>query len=944
MASSSSFQPNAFSEIIPEFNSLQPSPSSKVFDVFINHRGPDVKDTLALQLYKLLDRMGIRAFLDSQELEFGDSVPSTIGNAIRSASVQIAIFSKMYAESPWCLDELDLMLKTSARIIPIFYHVEPSDLRYTEKGVYSDAFSTFVQKGRYLNKIEEWRKVLCSVSFISGYVLTKFNSNCKKLCKEIVYAVHKEVEKRKPLPVAKSPVGLNEIVESFERTCCKKRVDKGGIIGIFGMGGSGKTTLAKELFNRKRSEYNESCFLFNVRETNCISLQSKLLMELFHEKRRFKSIDEGSSYLQHRLARRDRLKFLIVLDDIDHVHQLDDLLVRDMLSPGSLLIVTTRDERVLIRSKISVRYKMKEMNRDHSRKLFCWHAFRQPSPVSDFEDLVESFVTVCGGLPLSLQVLGGLVFASRDRKYWQLQLDKVLKMLPGDIRHKLKISFDSLDSEEKQIFMDIACFFIGIDKQMAIRIWKGSGWSAKHALQTLQDRCLVMFDRVYETKWHAVFKMHDHLRDLGREMAEQMIPPQRLWQPQYHKSLASKPFQNIFMELNGRCFNCISDSFQMTYFFGNSDDSVQTSSTLLSLELSMFKDKHLTIPSWLPLQNLQYLRIKGGCLERLWQSDSQAPSQLKELQLQYTSVEDQFPNSLGVWKKLEDLVLFGMGRQGFEIGQFIVIEGRSLSESLNNLTNLRNLVLTHLSVSGELALNRSRDSPNFKSSMDSLEKIGIRDVEALSKISISGQNCPRLNSLELRDIKHLIEVHFTQNSVELGPCDLAEEGCSEIKELSSLERIQINKCWQLQKITGIEKLRRLKYLYLSAGREAIWGCVEKLQRAPENVIVNGIAAEGAEKKLNAELFSDVIGNNAVVNITENSFKEAVVTLETQSLSAGIICLVIPTSHPMGYMSGIESLTGEYVSTCMAAVQTDSADYKLQKILKYKQIGTKTMFH
>ncbi|XP_059076884.1 probable 2' cyclic ADP-D-ribose synthase BdTIR [Cryptomeria japonica] len=77
--------------------------SSRLFDVFINHRGPDVKHTLAIQLYDSLKNLGIRTFLDAEEKELGDSFISTIETAIRSASVQIAIFSRGYAESPWCL-------------------------------------------------------------------------------------------------------------------------------------------------------------------------------------------------------------------------------------------------------------------------------------------------------------------------------------------------------------------------------------------------------------------------------------------------------------------------------------------------------------------------------------------------------------------------------------------------------------------------------------------------------------------------------------------------------------------------------------------------------------------------------------------------------------------------------------------------------------------------
>ncbi|GLJ08581.1 hypothetical protein SUGI_0091720, partial [Cryptomeria japonica] len=144
------------------------SESSKLYDVFINHRGPDVKQTLGIELYNSLEQMGIRAFLDSQEKELGDSFPSTIETAIHSAKVNVAIFSKGYADSPWCLTELLLMLERQAKIIPVFYGVKPSDLRHIEKGVYSDAFIKYEEKGRYLEKLNEWKNALQCLSLIAG--------------------------------------------------------------------------------------------------------------------------------------------------------------------------------------------------------------------------------------------------------------------------------------------------------------------------------------------------------------------------------------------------------------------------------------------------------------------------------------------------------------------------------------------------------------------------------------------------------------------------------------------------------------------------------------------------------------------------------------------------------------------------------------------------------
>lgn len=171
MSSSSSHQQSwelkAFDGIEPAGMRRKVFESSRMFDVFINHRGPDVKLTLATQLYNSLEQSGIRAFLHSEEKELGNSFPSIIETAICFAYLHIAIFSRKYAESPWCLAELVLMLESEAKIIPVFYQVEPWELRHIEKGVYADAFIKYEEKGRYLENLKQWKEALQSISFIS---------------------------------------------------------------------------------------------------------------------------------------------------------------------------------------------------------------------------------------------------------------------------------------------------------------------------------------------------------------------------------------------------------------------------------------------------------------------------------------------------------------------------------------------------------------------------------------------------------------------------------------------------------------------------------------------------------------------------------------------------------------------------------------------------------
>ncbi|KAH9289045.1 hypothetical protein KI387_033162 [Taxus chinensis] len=486
---------------------------------------------------------------------------------------------------------------------------------------------------------------------------------------------------------------------------------------------------------------------------------------------------------------------------------------------------------------------MKEISLDYSRSLFCWHAFRQPCPERGYEDLVESFVSECGGLPLSLQVIGGSLYRSDQQKgYWELSLEKVRKTLPIEIKQRIKISFDALDDYQKQIFMDIACFFVGMGKFkcMAVRIWEASGWNGEERLQTLVDKCLVEMEPVFIEELY--FRMHEHIRDFGREMADGIKHPRRLWRP--HHSLESVDLRNRLTRTTEsvRCLYSFfddSNGAQITYFMGNRNSDLQAgASTLLlwmSIELSEQKQRasesfipledvsHTAIPSWIPLQNLQALEIINGNTARLWHTDVQGPVQLKELRLIDTVSFGAFRNSWSVFGRLQNLVLTGNG---------------------------------HFRLSGELDLSNNADG--FEAFMSTrmyrLEIIDIQFVKDVQKICISGQHCPSLKSLRLHFLADLIEVNLTRitalSSLEVDSCSVLTDllgiadsrnlvnlsigNCCAIKELPSLaplhdlQRITIDGCPIGQDIRGIENLQKLTYIYISEGFGRVLNCLARL--------------------------------------------------------------------------------------------------------------------
>jgi hypothetical protein len=106
------------------------------YDVFINHRGVDTKRTVARLLYERLRDGGVTSFLDNMSMRPGDHLEESIFDAVRECGVAVAIFSKHYCDSDYCLRELAALVEARKTIIPVFYDVEPSDLVLLNSGEY----------------------------------------------------------------------------------------------------------------------------------------------------------------------------------------------------------------------------------------------------------------------------------------------------------------------------------------------------------------------------------------------------------------------------------------------------------------------------------------------------------------------------------------------------------------------------------------------------------------------------------------------------------------------------------------------------------------------------------------------------------------------------------------------------------------------------------------
>lgn len=163
-------------------------PNSHTYYVFINHRGPDTKNTFASHLYAALQRAGFRPFLDAEDIELCQGLKGVIGEALKGSRVHVAIFSKRYAESRNCLNELCSMLDSGKRILPVFYHVDPVHLRRIENGPFEEGFKKHIAQETE-EQISKWKGALREISAYRGLRLDEVKWNEEELVRRVVAAV-----------------------------------------------------------------------------------------------------------------------------------------------------------------------------------------------------------------------------------------------------------------------------------------------------------------------------------------------------------------------------------------------------------------------------------------------------------------------------------------------------------------------------------------------------------------------------------------------------------------------------------------------------------------------------------------------------------------------------------------------------------------------------------
>ncbi|GLT86357.1 hypothetical protein SLE2022_045020 [Rubroshorea leprosula] len=908
-------------------NDEDPSLASEPFrlrwDVFLSFRGEDTRHGIIKNLYNSLQSHGVRVFMDDDCLRRGEEISPSLIQAIEDSAASIVIISPDYAASRWCLEELARICELKRLMLPVFYRVDPSDVRHQRES-FKVAFKDYEERFKSEEKkVSRWKDAMGKVANTAGWV---FNGETESDEEELIRVLVKEVLKRlsnTPMNVARQAVGLDSRVEELMRLL-NVRPNSVKVLGLHGMGGIGKTTFAQALYNKLLGhEFECRSFISNVRERSAtvdglLSLQSKLIDDLQTHLDRDGSnriVQPANSVNANKQAIRGIIgenKVLVVLDDVDDISQLKALSAEiEYYSGGSRIIITTRDKEVLHENYVNQIYKVRVLSTDEAQELFSYHALGREKPTNEFLNLSKQIVSLTGRLPLALEVFGSFLFDKRTLTEWEDSLKKLRQTRPQNLQEVLKLSFNGLDKEEQCIFLDIACFFVKMEmkREDAIDILRGCGFNAKNAIRVLTRKSLIRIS-VDDTLW-----MHDQLREMGRQIVqeENLTDPgkrSRLWDHEeimtvLNNNKGTRDIEGIILGSKRKFFKDPDNEEDVVICTEPFKQMV--SLRLLEINNSKLKWKFKYLPA-----ELRWLQWHGRTLKNL--GSDFCPQKLAVLDLSDSKINSLSSKINSLWRKINSLWR--------KINSLWSPHSNLMAQNLMvmNLHGCYNLAtipdLSGYQALEKLVLERCRRLNSIHKSvggLSSLLHLNMRDCSSLVKLpsDVSGlkslqtlilSGCSKLKALPegLGSMKSLKELLLDNTAIEKLP--------ESVYHLTKLEKLSLTGCRSLEQLPEyIGKLSSLKELYLddcvlkelpdSAGSLAnleilsLWRC-ESLTAIPDtvgnlkllvNLLISGEAIEELPSSIGkiSYLKELSIGKCCLVNKLPDSINGLVNVVELQ---------------------------------------------------------------
>ncbi|XP_031499383.1 disease resistance protein RPV1-like isoform X2 [Nymphaea colorata] len=761
------------------------------FDAFLSFKQEDTGDLLAGLLYEALVDRGVLTVFDEEDAKKEENINRLL-TCIEVSKVFVPIFSINYAQSRWCLQEIAKMVECRRCIVPVFLGVDPSEVRY-QTGTYGSYFAHH-EVYESEEEVEKWRQALNEAGSYPGFHFSKeIDRQEKKVIPLVVKKVLKKLKKTFS-NVAEHPIGIESRVEDVMQLL--NLGDEGLlVVGIQGIGGIGKTTIAKAISNELYDRFEARSFIFDIREKSRLPGGLAAMQRKLHEDISKDSISAGTAETGTLTER-----VLVILDDVDHTDQIHSLMGEKVqFGPGSRIIITTRYEEVLVMSGVHEDqiYKPKVLDSAQSLQLFCYYAFVSDQPPQEFAELSGKVVEVTGGLPLELEVFGALFYDIKSKEEWEEMLKKLQEVRHEENVHKLRMSYERLDENEKCIFLDIACFFIGRGKEYAMHMWEDCGLFPHSAIEVLIHKSLVRIDDQKDE-----FAMHDQIRDMGREVVlSEGICQSRFWDvDRVSKALQNHDETGQHIEgivlnleegsstyLSAKAFEALSNLRMLRANFVNFEDC---DFHQLPEKLKWLEWRGCPLES-LPLnckfKKLSVLILSQSNISQLWKEQSGPPQTEPDIYLNQKK---------GVFNGLKVLDLSSCSYL-------------SSSPGLASVPNLQKLILDYCSNLTEV--------DESIGCLKNLTFLSMRMCENLNKLPKSMHHLVSLKILNLRYCSKLFALpeQFPSSLVTLDAKD-----CTALKitpnfsNLTNLETLNLQGCKNIIGFRGLGDLKSIKCLLM----------------------------------------------------------------------------------------------------------------------------------
>ncbi|PWA42613.1 toll/interleukin-1 receptor (TIR) domain-containing protein [Artemisia annua] len=482
------------------------------YDVFLSFRGEDTRNSFVGHLYQALKQKGIQTYKDEEEIKQGKTIKDQLIKSMEDSRFYIIVFSKTYASSSWCLDELVKIMEckktTEQNVYPVFFDVEPTEVRM-QSGAVKEAFAKHEKE----EAAGTWIEAMKEASNLAGWELKATTNG--KLC-SISLSIDgnlEGIEMRKKEVLSSLDIGTNDV----------------RMIGIKGMGGGGKTTLARAVYDQISTHFEGKSFVENVREVSKTpllglkTLQEQILRDVFYDKKiSISGVLDGKDTMIQMMCRK---RVLVVLDDVDHSDQLEALF-GDLycFKSGSCIIITTRDEQVLVSHGVRLICNVNLLTDDEAMCLFRRYAFGKNIPTQgynemsrQYNEMSEQVVRYAAGLPLTIKVLGSSL-RDKSELEWKDELERLKTIPQQDTQKKLEMSYDALEHDQKEIFLDVACILKGEQKDKAIRVLESCGFRGRIGLRVLEQKCLISISQ------SGSLCMHDLIEEMGKHVVRRSHP------------------------------------------------------------------------------------------------------------------------------------------------------------------------------------------------------------------------------------------------------------------------------------------------------------------------------------------------------------------------------------------------------------------------------------